>query len=234
MDEGLIVFSMSLLAVAAVLVGVVVGFWIVRTREHSAAERTRARLEDLGSLAGATSDASGTFAEELLAEKLRLYSRVLQENGRPVEALVAAGAGRNGGGMDDPMAQRDALRAVSEAPVRLRVLLPKVDLIASAEVAGLTRHLYRAWEACLGALGESGVDAPAAGDDASWQEAWPAAHPALRAEFIRWDVEPVYERIRERMRSELGIEPDGAAPSFTPDQLRARVKAFTSFVNRDE
>jgi hypothetical protein len=181
------------------------------------------------------SQASSTFADELLAEKLKLYSRVLQENGKVFEALAAVGVARGGAAKEDPMAKLDALRAVSEAPARLRSVLPRVDLISSAEVARLTHRLYHTWNACLRALRESGAGAPVPGDDTfPWQEAWPAAYSALREELLRWNVETVYEHLRERMRLELGFEHDSDPAFFTPDELRARVEAFAAYMDRDE
>ncbi len=237
MAEWSTVFSISLLAFAAVLGGVAVGFWVARAQEQSAAGQVAAGLESPDSSADAASQASGTVSDELLAARLRLYLRVLQENGRPFETLAAVGVARGGGAKDDPVARRDALRAVSEAPARLRGLLPRVDVISSAEVAAWTRHLYHAWEACVRVLRESGTEALVAGDDASSaQEAWPEAYSALREELMRWNVESVYEHLREQMRSELGLKPDGDgdAPSFTPDELRTRMEIFASYVDRDE
>ena len=91
MAEWSIVFSISLVALVVILGGVMVGFWITRAQEQSAAGQSAPELEGPVSSADAASQASGTFADELLAEKLRLYSRVLQENGRVFEALAAVG-----------------------------------------------------------------------------------------------------------------------------------------------
>lgn len=99
----------------------------------------------------------------------------------------------------------------------------------------MTRHLYRAWNACLRVLRESGADAPVLGDNIYyWQKAWPGAYAALRKELERWDVETVYESLRERMRLELGIELDSDPHYFTPDELRARVETFAALLDRDE
>ncbi len=140
-----------------------------------------------------------------------------------------------GAAKDDPMARRDALRAVSEVPARLRGLLPSVDLISSAEVADLTHRLYDAWNAYLRALRESDTGASEPGDDTvSYQEGWPKASSALHGELLRWNIEGVYGSLRQQMHLKLGIELDGDTVFFTPYELRMRVEAFSDYVDRDE
>ncbi len=97
MAEWLIVVSLSLVAFAAILGGLVVGFWIARVKVQSAVGQIAAEHKMPSSSGNTASQASRTLADELLAEKLRLYLRVLQENGKVFETLVAvdvAGGGR--------------------------------------------------------------------------------------------------------------------------------------------
>lgn len=227
----------ALISVVAVLGGVAVGVWMARARERGGPRQSEraGRVASPASPNGAP-DASGAFSDELRAERLRLYSRVLHESGKPVEALAAAGAIEEGTPTEDPREIREAVRAVQEAPARLRALLPRVDLISSPEIAGSTYHLYRAWEACLETLRESGApDAREADEEAfPWQEYWANAYGALHFEVVRWDAAPVYGELRNLMRSDLGLEPAAAAPTFTPDQLRARVKALASRIEDEE
>ena len=226
----------AVVSVVAVLGGVAVGLWTARAQERAASRRTSwAEPGTLSAFQDGAPKVSDPFAEELRAEKLRLYSRVLHENGKPIEALAAAGVVEKGRPSGDQRAIQDALRAVQDAPARLRALLPRVDLISSPEVAGLMHHLYDAWEACVEVLREAGADAGQAGEEAlPWQEHWPTAYPALHEELLRWSAVAAYESLRDRMRSELGLEPDAAAPTFTPEQLRARVKALAFRMEAEE
>jgi HAD superfamily hydrolase (TIGR01509 family) len=162
MAEWSTVISISLLALATVLGGVVVGFWIARAQEQSGAGQAGAGLEGLGSSAGAASEASGAFADELLAEKLGLYSRVLQENGRSLrravvssnantrDVLVAAGIeGFFEACIDGVVAQREGLkgkpapdtflagaRALGVAPAQAAVFEDALAGVAAGRAGG--------------------------------------------------------------------------------------------------
>lgn len=102
----------ALISAAAVLGGVAVGVWMARARERDASHRPGTELSTQPASPNGAPKVSDAFAEELRAERLRLYPRVLQENGKPIEALVAAGVIGREGPKRDQKAIHDALKTV--------------------------------------------------------------------------------------------------------------------------